>query len=140
MRYTLKLEAIGDNHTAYMRHISRAQRAGLPLPYNAPHKLLQAYQLGHSKSWVARITGLDRRFGLAREFIYAQKDYTHANGTGSRGIYLYYFLPPGLYEISERVTWKRTRRYFARVVDDHTIIELTREEAVQWLQQHTGAT
>lgn len=80
------------------------------------------------RAWVARITGFDPRWKFAREFLRGQKDYTRASSTGNRGIYLVYFLETGYYEINERVSWKHSRRYFAEVVDDDLLIELSREE------------
>lgn len=130
MRYVLKLEAIGDNYSAYLRHFLKSKK--VEFGYHE----LQAFRLGNKRfvPWVARLTGLDAHFGFVREFVRGQKDYSEATSSGSRGIYFYYALKPGLYEINERVTWKRARRYFARVVDDKTLIELSREEVMRCLQ------
>lgn len=141
-RYPLKLEAIGDNHQAYFRDFDRnILTARKQVSYQAASwRLLQAAKLGYTKPWVARITGLDARYGLAREFLKAEKDYSEANGTGSRGIMLYYWLEPGIYEINERLSWKNHRRYFARIIDHQTLIEMTKAEVIEWLQQSENAT
>ena len=133
MRYILKLEAVGDNHTAYKRHFNKTVRTTGQAPRNANLHLEMAQKLGKTRSWVARITGLNNQYGFERDFIKGQKDYSTANGTGSRGIYLYYFLEPGFYEISDRRSWSNTKRYFARVVNETTIIELSREEVIRCL-------
>lgn len=75
--------------------------------------------LGFDKSnpWVARLVGLDDQFGFAREFVRAQADYSNASGTGGRGIMLRYALVDGIYEVNERVSWKRVNRYFVRAKD-----------------------
>lgn len=139
-RYPLKLEAIGDNHQAYFRDFDRnILTARKQVSYQAVSwRLLQAAKLGYTKPWVARITGTDSQYGLAREFLRAEKDYTSANGTGSRGIILYYWLEPGIYEVNERLSWKNHRRYFLHVHDSTTAIEITKEQVLEWLQQKTS--
>lgn len=129
MRYVHKIEAIGDNYAAQLRRYNKSKA-----PFTK--REMQAFQLGgiHLSPWVARITGIDDRHGFKREFIKGQKDYSGANGSGSRGIWLFYFLEPGLYEINQRVKWKRVERFFAWVVNESTMCRLTREEAIQWLR------
>lgn len=68
------------------------------------------------RPWVAKITGTDKKYKYKREFVRGQKDYSKANSTGSRGIYIYYYLDEGcIYEVSEQVTWKSWERYFCKV-------------------------
>lgn len=130
MRYAMKIEAIGDNYAYHLQQFNR--RRHLPLT----KREIQAYQLGgpHLRPWVARITGVTPDGKLERVFMDGQKDYSLANSSGSRGIYFYYFLEPGLYEINERKTWKRAERYFAWIVNEQTLCKLTREEAMEWLR------
>jgi hypothetical protein len=134
MRYVLKMEAIGDSHSYHVRKMEEALRYGKPVPYGIAARVGQIYKMGHQRPWVARLTGLRDGCKIQRRFIQAQRDYSRANSSGSRGIMLYYFLEPGLYEINQRITWKRTKRYFAWIVDENTLCELSREEAVEWLQ------
>lgn len=62
-----------------------------------------------------------------------QRDYSQANSVGSRGIYTYHLLyPDHCYEVNERITWQRSRLYWCRV-ENGQIIEMTYEEALQWL-------
>ena len=91
--------------------------------------------MGRDKSnpWVARITGPDPQYGLAREFQRGYADYSAASGTGGRGIWLLYALDDGVYEVNKRLSWKHTKRYFVRV-QDGDIAEITREEVERWLQ------
>lgn len=97
------------------------------------------------RPWVARLTGYQQEewqvFGrFERLFLRGQRDFSHTNRSGSRGIFLYYALKPGLYEVNERTSWTNTRRYYCVVADDTTITEVTREEAIAWLtQQHCQA-
>ena len=130
MRYVLTIEAIGDNYRYHLRQYLRSSRPFTKLEINA-------FRLGNKylSPWVAKITGLDNRYGFVRDFVKGQKDYSQANSTGSRGIFLHYFLEPGgIYEINERKTWKRAKRYFAKIVDHHTLIEISPEEVIKCLR------
>lgn len=89
--------------------------------------------------WVARLAGLDARWGFQRQFIKAVYDYTYARGKrGGRGIYLYFAMPPGLYEVYYPTSWKHDRRYFARVDDNGDITEITRDEVMECLTSVTS--
>jgi hypothetical protein len=71
--------------------------------------------------------------GMEKVRLKGQTDYSEANSVGSRGVYKYYFLSEGeLYHISSPKSWKTARQYFCRIEQDETI-ELSFEEAVQWL-------
>jgi hypothetical protein len=86
-----------------------------------------------TQPWVARIVGFDPKYHYRREFVRAQsRDYSRANSVGSRGVYAYYVLGDGIYEVNERMTWKRTDRYFAQV-SNGTITRITQEEVDEWL-------
>lgn len=93
-----------------------------------------------SKPWVARIHGFHDYYGYDREFMRARWDYSQANSTGSRGIYALYALEPGVYEINERISRKRQRRYFILVADtelhDAEYWEITQEEVDEWLKEN----
>jgi len=130
MRAVLKLEVIADNHLQHRRLIEQG-KAPVPLRMK---RYIDVLRYGQSKlhPWVARITGRDSRYGLAREFVKGQKDYSLANSVGSRGVYEYFALTDGIYEVNARETWKRTRRYFI-LVENAEITEVGREEVEQWL-------
>lgn len=77
---------------------------------------LELEQIGSERPWVARITGLDQKFGFAREFISGIKDYSRANKPRTRGVYTSYTLDEGsFYEINSPHAWGKTHRYFARI-------------------------
>lgn len=127
MKAVLSLEIIGDNHTQRARAVKRGDaKAPLYVP-----KMVQMVKHSQKKytPWVARITGLCNKYGLKREFMRGQKDYSLANSVGSRGVYVYYPLDPGIYEVNERLTWKRVRRYFIQV-QNAEITEITREQVL----------
>lgn len=86
-----------------------------------------------SRCWVARIFGSDGRGGWARVFVEGARDYSSANSVGSRGVYITYFLEEGpIYEVSSPQTWKKTDRYFLRIVNGKPQ-RLTKEEVEQCL-------
>lgn len=70
------------------------------------------------RPWVAQVFGTNGRGGVHSSRLKPLRDYSRANSRGTRGIYDQYTLEEGLiYEINERVTWRRTDRYFLRVWD-----------------------
>jgi hypothetical protein len=85
------------------------------------------------RPWVARIAGLDSRWGLRREFVRPNVDYSRANSVGSRGVYGYYLLDDGIYEVSHPVSWRNHRRYFVRAAEGR-IREIDREEVIECLK------
>jgi len=99
-----------------------------------------AQHMGHNKStcWIAQLTGLDDRYGFAREFVRGQRDWSQAKMTGSRGIYVYYPLDPGIYEVNERESWKHVRRFFIRVSEDGGVSEIDRSEVISCLTNDTS--
>ena len=66
-----------------------------------------------------------------REPLQGVPDYTHSNGKGSRGIYYWYTLAPGLYEINHRYKINAVRRYWL-LSENGTTHEITNDEAKQW--------
>lgn len=78
------------------------------------------------KPWVAEIIDLSRR-GIQRHFVEARIDYLRANAGGSRGVYLHWMLPAGLYEVRSFESWRREARYFVSSHDGE-ITKITRAE------------
>lgn len=125
MLAVLELEWIGEYNDAHCRLYDKQIKMvgnGLDLGYKS------------NRPWVARITGRDAIYGLAREFVRGQIDYSRANSKGSRGVYLYFPLKEGIYEVLAHRTWAKNRRYFCRV-ENTTITEITREEVEAWLNR-----
>jgi hypothetical protein len=129
LRAALRLEYLGENIVAY-NQLAQRQATAMHVP-RAVRDLLES---GVARPWVARLVGLDARYGFAREWVRGHWDYSHVNSTGSRGIYLIYALSPGLYEVNERTSWRRSRRFYLRVAEDATLREISREEVRQCLQ------
>lgn len=86
------------------------------------------------RPWVARLTALDDRWQFKREFIKGVYDYTYARSTGSRGIYLYFALAPGCYEVYRVISWKHEERYFCQVTKDGDMRRIDRQEVIECLK------
>lgn len=89
--------------------------------------------------WVARIAGLDAKFGLAREFLDPHLDYTksHVNlvAKKQRGVVPVYMLRAGLvYEVCEVSRKGKLDRRFVRPRADGEFERLTAEEAREAVQ------
>lgn len=153
----LKIEAVGDDIVAALRYHSarpddshsgmmrrRLDRAlekmGHPRPagwrygacytgrdYRAAARILSP--------WVAEIVGRDGMGQLQRQFVSGQKDYTHADRVGSRGVFFFYHLTPGhIYEVNSHPEWKRHDHYLCRVRHDGHIVKITPEDACQLIR------
>lgn len=131
MRYVLKLESIGEHAVA---NAKRRWIRGTHRVTNRDQFLIEnARKL---RPWVARIEGFDGQYGLARDFITGNKDYAAASGKGNWGVFLYYWLAPGIYEVNQRMSVKCARRYFLQVRDHETAEEITKEQVEKWLQEN----
>lgn len=124
MRFVLKIEFTDDAAKFNIKTIlagsstlSKDSRAGLA---NLSKRL---------HPWASRLTSFDG-IHFEREFMKGQKDYSLANKRGTRGVFYYFYLIPGLYEISEGVHG----RYFARVDQDLEMRKLTKSEMIRCLQ------
>lgn len=129
MFYTsFRLEAIGDD---LFDGLSRLRRN--PDSPAANRFLRRAiHHPARCRAWIARLTGTDDRYGFAREFVHGHRDYLHANSTGSRGVFIYYALEPGLYEVNEPISFRKDRRYFLRCHMGQSE-EISREDVIACL-------
>lgn len=105
MFYSLRLEAIGDNILYESRMCKK---------HGIPFNIRRGIDIPR-RPWVAKLAGKHANGQYIKIFMRGQKDYTYSNGTGSRGIYIFYSLDNGIYEINELINWKKTKRYFLRV-------------------------
>jgi len=123
MKASLGLEFIGANTADSVREFRRGGITPNPKDLGRNHK----------RPWVAEITGCSRGV-LTRQFVRGQRDYSQANGTGSRGIWLFFILEYGrVYEIFERLSWTSCAQYFCTVDPFGEIHKLTREEVMRCL-------
>lgn len=134
---TLRLEAIGDNYARLRKQPLKAQlRAGL----RGPREHLDAILAPSWRAWVAEVRAMSRSGKIDRSFLRGLKDYSAANGTGSRGVFVTYILRPDtLYEVNALETWSRQRRYFCRAVEGR-VVELSTAEAAEWLDARAAQT
>lgn len=123
----LKLEAIGDATRQRTRLAAGILReAG----FSAASEM---YEPARPYPWVARITGIDAKYGMARQFIRGRKDYSTASGNGNRGIFLHYLLEEGIYEIQDVTSWSKVDRYFVRS-SRGVLDRITKEEVLSCLR------
>jgi hypothetical protein len=112
MLVPLRLECIGDDAVQRFRRIA-------PGMFKSP--------------WVARILDLSSCHGFEREFLRGQKDYTHANSVGSRGVYLTFWLEEGeVYEVYAHLSWQCSERYFVLATGGE-LRRVSREQVIEWL-------
>lgn len=120
--YSLKLEWIGEN----IHHKAKAFRmAGREF---VPQRRIDVPR----RPWVARLLGRCRKHTFQREFVKGLKDFASSNSVGSRGVFLYFHLDDGLYEVHELVTWDRADRYYLRIINGRAT-RLRLMEAIQCL-------
>ena len=80
---------------------------------------IELEKIGGSKPWIARITGRDEKYGLAREFVDGVADYSRSNRPGTRGVYYSFDLGTGYYEVKGGTSWGSCdNRKFIHVRDD----------------------
>lgn len=122
MNHLLMLELIGDDQFQHLKlYNGILKECGLPAEPNPP------------SSWVAEIVGTHPRYGFERRFLPGFRDYSKANGVGSRGVYLCATVQDGkIYDIREQRTWKSCDRRFARF-EHGKEIRMTKDEVAQWL-------
>lgn len=126
----MRLEIIGEEYH-WLRKNRRRATVQRRLPLRKEIDIIR-YGRKSLRPWVARLTGLDDRYGFKREFLTGMRDWSLANSTGSRGVYEYFALTPGIYEINECIKLGVSRRYFVRA--DETIYhEISRYEVCQCL-------
>jgi len=131
VRAILRLELIADHYFAYRKYHERINPRYERDVFRMTQPRLQ--------TWVARLSGIDSNGRFEREFVNGMRDYTHANSIGSRGVFIYYPLRSGVYEVNERTGWTKSRYYFIRVTDDGNYTEIGREEVIQCLTNDTSA-
>ncbi len=132
MKAVLEIELIGDDSYEALRMTNRRRYPELP-----PCVELRARRLGRPelRPWVARVIPIPGSEGYRREMIaYQHKDYSRANSVGSRGVYAYYLLSPGVYEIHQRTSWKHGEQYYLQVKEDGTKQRLGDDEVREWLR------
>lgn len=128
MRASIRLEAIGDDTFEYFRHLEKHPK--MPLRPRPGMRMVSPAQ----RQWIAEIIGVDSRYGWRRVFLRGYKDYTHANGPGSRGVFVTYILEPGrIYQVQSPQSWNHTDSYYCTVSKDGEIVRLNESEVLACL-------
>lgn len=73
------------------------------------------------KTWLARVTGTDSQFGLARQFLHAAERSTSRSGRTGQATYL---AGPGVYERHEGRRSLRHQNGFFRVTEEGEVVPL----------------
>lgn len=82
------------------------------------------------KAWFARITGTHPKWGVAREFLDA--DRSELSHSGASGVLRWYITEPGLYEFCDFAQSSTiSARGFVMIRDDGGVWEITRPAALQ---------
>lgn len=107
MKAVLQLECIGDNYIQRARLI-RQGKAQMP---REVRQFVPIIKYGQKRFcvWVAR------QVDGKRKFVTGMRDYSLANSIGSRGIFEYFALDDGVYEVNECMALGKSRRHFIRV-------------------------
>lgn len=107
MIVTLRLEYIGE-HLDKCRRWHERRLENMRIGSREWVRLYRALEI-RRRPWVARMDSGER------VFVEGKKDYSRANRDGSRGVFMYYHLPPGRYEIRHLNEDDTERRYTCRV-------------------------
>lgn len=131
MKAQISLELFGENIRSLMKAHSGIANFIIPG--------LGDVTFGESQppsSWCAEIVGPCERYKFKRIFLKAKKDYSKANSKGSRGVFAIYILESGkYYDIKEKVSNRRSVRYFAKVdYMSGDVLRVEEREVLEWLK------
>mgnify|MGYP001560052810 CR=1 FL=1 len=100
---------------------------------------LEIEKIGGSKPWVARITGTDQKYGLAREFVNGTADYSRSNRPGTRDVYFFFDLDDGIFEVKGGTSWGSANdRKFVKVAGD-SYEKISMPEVLEAVRGKVGA-
>lgn len=115
MNAILKLEVIGDDCHAYMHALDRGKIKNIQT-----REMCRAMKYGQARYYpsIMRLEQ-NRRIPVER----MMKDYSNAKKLGTHGVFDWYSLEPGRYEIRECVELGAMRTKYITVNDDGSISE-----------------
>lgn len=127
MKATLSLEYIGESQDARLAMLTGMCEQAIP----GIGKTLVGDPRSR-KPWIAEIVGVGGQYCLKRRFLKPNWQRKRSNGSGSRGVELWFVLESGrLYEVKSPVSWRSTDRYFCSVTEDGEVQRV--EDAEAWL-------
>lgn len=131
LKLVLKLECLSDQHWK--------NRRLLKLIYRNSNKYLRQTKTGsdlYYHPWVAEIKGFSEKYNFDRLFIKGTKDYSEANSSGTKGVYMYFFLNKNkLYEACENISFLERKRVFIKT-ENNIITKISPEEAIEWTEKN----
>ncbi|MCL2310943.1 MAG: hypothetical protein FWC41_00430 [Firmicutes bacterium] len=131
MKANLKIERIGGEYSGMGTFTAVCKL----IEKESGHSLLKG--IPKYRDWVAKITGQCPKYKYSREFLKGKVDYTKSNSVGTRGIFVNYILEEEyIYEVSAPASWKRTERYFCKVINED-IIKIDSKEVEEWLKSQS---
>ena len=129
MKAILSLELFGEDTREYLKLYTGIMNMMIPglgksvIGGNPP------------SSWVAEITGFDKKYKYSRQFIKRKIDYANSNSKGSRGLIAEFLLESGkIYDVKSQVSWNRSERYFCTVDNEGEIHKILEEEVNECLR------
>lgn len=94
-----------------------------------------------NQAWIARITGTDPKFGMAREF--CQKDTSGLSGSRKSGLITFDVTEPGVYEFRGFCVGSTSRNWewsgFVNIHADGTVEEISKAQALELARQMVTA-
>lgn len=129
---TIRLEYIGENSESECAHYYKSVR-------NLLGREVADSLIGNKRPrmpWVAHITGKDPKFRFKRNFLKSKWQRRDANSKQSRGVILEFKIEENkLYQVNGFTSWRCRDQYFC-VLNGKSIIRLTEEEALEWLEDN----
>ena len=107
-----------------------------------PLKVLKLERIGGGRSErgpglearCSKIVAVEEGGRLVTQKMNSHRDYSNANGVGTRGVYDFYTLYPGnAYEIVAPQSWKRSDHYYLFITNEGEKVRMTYEEVIECL-------
>lgn len=86
------------------------------------------------RPWLAKIVAVCDVYGFEREFLKPVPDYSHGQHHHTRGVYWYWFVDDGVYQLDKPISWKHRERVFLRACGGE-VAEITKDEVMECLQK-----
>lgn len=129
LKTAFKLECLSDRNWRNRRLLNLIYR-------NMQPALTKSGKDIYYHPWVAELTGFSDKFNFERKFIKGAKDYSDANSSGTKGVYMYFFLDNNkIYECCRYLSFLEKERFFIKV-EKGKIERIKPEEVIEWLEKN----
>jgi len=127
LRVVLKLECLSDRHWRN-RRLAKLIYSNSGVPSRATKKGSDIYY----HPWVANVEISESGLITSRNFIKGTKDYSDANSSGIKGVYMYFFLENNkLYQVCEHISFIEKEKYLIKI-ESGEFERIDHMEAVKW--------